>query len=107
MSFADKRARMLADAKLRVYETNTKLEALFADKSFALVDGNFIPIMPRHMTTDNWRELFWHQPSLVVIKGRRYPELCSLCVDALGCVRKDAAFECKTTAKRLMLKEPP
>jgi hypothetical protein len=106
MSFKDKAARMVSESKLRVYETNPELEALFADKDFAIADG-FIPIMPRHMTADNWRHLFWHQPTLVVIKGRRYPDLCSICVDALKCVRKDAAFECKVTSKRLMLEELP
>ena len=106
MTFAATRAKRVSESKLLVYKTSPELEALYADKSYAIADG-FIPLVPRHMSTKNWCDLFWHQPTLVVIRGRRYPDLCCLCANALGCVRKHAAFKCKVTAKRLMLEEPP
>jgi hypothetical protein len=108
MTFDAKKASKKAETKLRLYEATPELLALFEDKSFAITeDDAFVPLIPRHMTSDNWRDLFWHQPTLVVVKGRQYPSLCSMCLYALKCVRKPASFECKATAKRLMLEEEP
>lgn len=106
MTFETKKASKKAESKLRLYEATPELLALFEDKSFAITeDDAFVPIIPRHMSTDNWRDLFWHQPTLVVVKGSQYPSLCAMCLNALKCVRKSASFECKTSAKRLILEE--
>ena len=103
-----KRMMKIEVTKIPTYKDRGEdLRSLFGDKSHAVTqEGHFVPIIPRHMTKENWRDLFWLQPVEVVIHGRRYKSLCSLCALALDCVRKESAydFECRASSQTLDLK---
>ena len=105
-TFEEKRKEVLnGDLKLRrEADKDGKLSALFADKSFAIVgdDKLMVPILPRHMTKDNWRELYWLKPSKLVINGKKHKTLCSICRLSLSCLSKGQgrSGDFKCTASR-------
>lgn len=102
---ARRRRKKLAKGVMRVFRDGVEeRERLFADKSYAITrEGYFVPFIPRHMTTDNWRELFWLQPRKLVIQGQVFKSLCSVCVNALDCLREKGSrkFDCKITPKTM------
>ena len=103
----------LAHNRLRIYDDEAgRLRRLYADKSYALTRcwGNedregLVFLINRHMTSELWRQLYWLDPHLVVIDGRPYRSLCSLCMERFLCAGKanGAAFECVTQPKMLEL----
>lgn len=96
--------------RMKVVDDNDgSLRLLFADKSYALVRSHvvsgFVHIIPRHMTDDNWRELFWLGIDELVLHGRKYKDLCSVCTMAMTCVNRGVGirptFECEASAETI------
>jgi hypothetical protein len=103
-------SRHVSNSKLRTFEDNIgELERLYADRSYALVrvgyksGVSFMPLIPRHMTSAMWRDLWWHRVKKLVVGGQVFKSLCSLCPLALSCIvdqrEKGASFECTAVAK--------
>ena len=105
MSFESKRQEKMQKGKMRVVAGDVDgLFKLFADKSYAVTkEGHFVPLIPRHMTNENWRELFWLQPRKVLIHGQVYKSMCSICMSALECMKlkHNWDFECVATTKTM------
>jgi hypothetical protein len=109
-TFEDKRREKLSgDLRLKVFNDDKgALAKCFADKSYAIVgDDMFVPLIPRHMTNDNWRELFWRGVKKVVIHGRKYKSLCNACRLGLSCLSKGNGrryeFECKASGDNMIV----
>jgi hypothetical protein len=110
-TFEDKRREKIrqGDLRLKVFDDDDgRLAKLFADKSYAIVQGDrFIPLLPRHMTNDNWRELFWRGTKKVVIHGRKYKSLCNACRLGLSCLSKGNGrryeFDCKASGDNMIV----
>jgi len=104
----------LKDNRLRIYaDEDGHIRDLFKDKSYALTRcwgledrEGLVFLVLRHMTPELWRQLYWLDPHLVVINGRRYRSLCSLCMERFICANKakGAGFECATKSELLELK---
>jgi hypothetical protein len=103
------RKEHLKNSRLRLYPDTDELRRLFAGKSYAVVAYGksevkkkrwFVPIIPRHMDSLLWRQIFWHDPVCVVIKGREYKSLCSMCSNIMLCLKQPQFnFICKFNAK--------
>lgn len=112
-TFEDKRKERLDTSRMHLVSQRVEdIEELYKDKSYALVDKPrkaLVPIIPRHMTSQNWRDLFWHDVRLLVIHGRKYQSLCSACDRALGCIAKGKdrrnSFECMVSPSNLSFKK--
>ena len=109
-TFADKRTEMLlGDLRLKRHKDDGRLVKLFSNMSFAIVDDDmFVPIIPRHMSKENWRELYWHQPTTLVIHGQKKKTLCSICRLGLSCRSKGQgrSYDFKSLASRDTLLVP-
>lgn len=93
--------------KMRVVKRGAdELVTQFADKSYAVIKGgHFVPLVPRHMSHENWQELFWLGTQKVVVNGQAYKSLCSICMNALECMlRKDQFdFRCVCSPKTITI----
>jgi hypothetical protein len=109
--FDDKREEELQNSKLRVFTNPTEeMVKLFSDKSYAIIrnpDGAFVPLIPRHMSKENWRHLFWHDPKILVINGKRFRDICSVCRHSLACIGRGKNhsynFDCKATPETFIV----
>jgi len=103
----ERRRGKLVENKLRRFaDPDGVLMKHFQGRSYALTpEGEFVPLMLRHMHTDHWRQLFWLQPRLVVIDGREYRSLCTICRRAFECLphKDERKFECDASATTLDL----
>lgn len=111
-TFEDKRREKLNDNKMLLYSSNIdELEHLFRDKSYALVshpgNGGFVPLIPRHMTNENWRNLFWMGVTKLVVHSIMFRSLCSACRLRFECLKDGVnskySFECKARPESLII----
>lgn len=95
----------LAKRRMRIVKHDKKLESEL--KCFAILNhgSEMVPIMPRHMKSNDWRSIFWLQPKRVVINGSAFSSLCDACMNAIPCLQNgrghDPTFQCK--AKRELI----
>ena len=108
-TFEDKRKLVLMSKrkKLKTYKDDGLCE-LFKDKSYAIIKGDFfVPLIPRHMTKENWRELFWRETKKVVLHGKTYKSLCMVCRLGLSCLSrgngKKFDFECRASPEIIIV----
>lgn len=99
-----KQKEKLKENRLRAYKDVDELKGMF--RNYAVSKMGVTPLIPRHMTPELWRQLYWLDPHLVVVHGREYRSLCSLCLDKFLCAGKvgQATFECQTNADKLELR---
>lgn len=103
----NKQKEKLKDNRLRVYKDVDGLRPML--KSYAVSEHGLTPLIIRHMTAELWRQLYWLDPGLIVIDGREYRSLCSLCLNKFMCAGKvgQVSFECRTQPEILELKPCP
>jgi hypothetical protein len=103
----ERRRGKLTENKLRRFkDPDGVLTTHFQGRSYALTpEGEFVPLMLRHMRSEHWQQLFWLQPRVVVIEGREYKSLCTICRQAFECLRRkeDYKFECTASGTTLDL----
>lgn len=96
--------------RLRIVDSSPDLEALYAERSYALVgDNKFVPLIPRHLDDGLLRELYHKKVTKLVLGGRAFIDLCDTCANALGCLQKgmgtDKNFKCMATRRSVGLEK--